>query len=78
MTRLLGCPNHFNNLLALDVQEEAAQEAIHDAHAGEWRKVERGHRNRWVDPYPQQYRREALAQQMPPVCIFTLSYFGTF
>ena len=43
--------DHFNNLLAVDVQEEAAQEAAHDAHAGEWRKVERGHRTRWVDPY---------------------------
>ena len=56
--------NHFNNLLALDVQEEAAQEAVHDAHAGQWRQVERGRRSKQVDPQSNQSGREALAQRL--------------
>ena len=56
--------NHFNNLLALDFQEETAQEAGHDANEGQWRKVERGRRTRYVDPQASQSRRESLAQRL--------------
>ena len=38
--------NHFTNLLALDAQEEATQEAVHDVHAGEWKTVKRGTRTK--------------------------------
>ena len=66
--QIIGLSNvfvdHFNNLLALDVQEEAAQKAVHKAHAGEWRKVEQGRRTKWVDPQASQARREALAQRL--------------
>ena len=66
MTAFVVCPT---SLLVIStiywhwMSKEAAHEAAHDAHAGEWRKVERGNRARWVDPCPQ-YRREALAQRL--------------
>ena len=56
--------NHFHNLLALDFQEETAQEAGHDANEGQWRKVERGRRTKWVDPQASQSSRESLAQRL--------------
>ena len=55
--------NHFNNLLALDFQEETVQVG-QDANEGQWRQVERGRRTRWVDPQASQARRESLAQKL--------------
>ena len=55
--------NHFNNLLALDFQEETVQVG-QDAKEGQWQQVERGRRTRWVDPQASQARRESLAQKL--------------
>ena len=56
--------NHFNNLLALDFQEETQQGAGQDANEWQWRQVERGRRTRRVDPQASQARRESLAQTL--------------
>ena len=55
--------NHFNNLLALDFQEETVQVG-QDANQEQWRQVERGRRTRRVDPQADQARRESLAQKL--------------
>ena len=55
--------NHFNNLLALDFQEETTQLG-QDENEGQWRQVERGRRSRWVEPQAAQARRESLAQRL--------------
>ena len=55
--------NHFNNLLALDFQEETVQVG-QDANQGQWRQVERGRRTRREDPQADQARRESLAQKL--------------
>ena len=55
--------NHFNNLLALDFQEETTQLG-QDENEGEWRQVERGRRSRWVEPQAAQARRASLAQRL--------------
>ena len=52
--------NHFNNLLALDFQEQTVQVG-QNANAGQWRQVERGRQTRRVDPQANQARRESLA-----------------
>ena len=43
--------NHFNNLLALDFQEETTQLG-QDENEGQWRQVERSRRSRWVPLSP--------------------------
>ena len=55
--------NHFNNLLALDFQEETVQVG-QDANQGQWRQVERGRRTRREDLQADQARRESLAQKL--------------
>ena len=55
--------NHFNNLLALDFQEETVQVG-QDANQGQWRQVERGRRTNRADPQADQARRESLAQKL--------------
>ena len=55
--------NHFNNLLALDFQEETVQVG-QDDNQGQWRQVERGRRTNRADPQADQARRESLAQKL--------------
>ena len=55
--------NHFNNLLAIDFQEESVQVG-QDDNQGQWRQVERGRRTNRADPLADQARRESLAQRL--------------
>ena len=54
--------NHFNNLLALDCQEETIPLGQDDEE--QWRQVERSRRSRWVEPQANQARRESLVQRL--------------
>ena len=56
--------NHFNNLLALDFQEETQQGAGQNANKWQWRQVEQGRRTRRADPQASQARCESLAQTL--------------